>query len=360
MHKKQRVIAFSASSIMGGADYILHTIINQIPIEYAILNSTLEPHVKLNKQTYFHRFIPIQKKITTVISFFLSLPKSLRLLGKLIESGDTILCNDFQALIYVAPFALTKKIKIVYHCHAAFKTSMVNKLIVSSFINLFADKIIVPSVFLRNELMAIGIKKELIKVIYNGLPSYQIKPSRMDSKELRIGVFGGITEQKGQDIFIDALIICMERYKMNVMGYVVGEVYDAPFYSQISQRTQSIAQIKLTGFLNYESTQELMTTMDIVVCPSKYRETLPTVLIEALRAGIPIVGSDTGGIPEIIIDQVNGILVKPNDAESLAKAIYELADKSLREQLGMNGHDFFESKFRLPLFIENVNQELFD
>ncbi|HLF22996.1 MAG TPA: glycosyltransferase family 4 protein, partial [Burkholderiales bacterium] len=75
----------------------------------------------------------------------------------------------------------------------------------------------------------------------------------------------------------------------------------------------------------------------VLVLPSEY-ETFGIVLLEAMAAGVPIVASRAGGIPEVVDDGGEGILVEPNDSRALASALHRLLeDKSLRMEMGLAG-----------------------
>jgi glycosyltransferase involved in cell wall biosynthesis len=87
-----------------------------------------------------------------------------------------------------------------------------------------------------------------------------------------------------------------------------------------------------------EDVQRLLAAADIFVLPSRY-EGFGLAVVEAMAAGVPVVASRVGGVPEIIRDGIDGILVPGGDAEALAGAIATLAaDASVRQRLGRAGH----------------------
>jgi len=77
-----------------------------------------------------------------------------------------------------------------------------------------------------------------------------------------------------------------------------------------------------------------MNAMDISLLPSK-REAFGLVVIEAMASGLPVIGTNTGGVPEIITHEKNGLLFEPFDVDKLAKYMKLLAeDRKLREKFG--------------------------
>ena len=90
----------------------------------------------------------------------------------------------------------------------------------------------------------------------------------------------------------------------------------------------------------------LYAAADVVVVPSIVPEALSRVILEAMTAGRPVVGTQVGGTPELVVDGVTGFLVKPNDPVGLARAIERLLlDEPLRLRLGGQARRHVEDRF---------------
>lgn len=98
----------------------------------------------------------------------------------------------------------------------------------------------------------------------------------------------------------------------------------------------------------------LLAASDLFVLPSLW-EGLPTVVLEAMSAGLPVVGTSVSGVPEAVEDGSTGLLVPPGRAESLASAILRLgADRDLRERMGARGRERFEERFHVRATARNL------
>ena len=94
---------------------------------------------------------------------------------------------------------------------------------------------------------------------------------------------------------------------------------------------------------------------DLVIVPSRHKEPFGIVVLEALARGKPVVASKTGGIPEIINDGQNGILVPPGDENALSEAIFKLYQKpELRAKLGYTGWKTVTEKFVPEKTVEDL------
>jgi glycogen synthase len=100
-----------------------------------------------------------------------------------------------------------------------------------------------------------------------------------------------------------------------------------------SKRIGIADRVHFVGFVAHERLPAVLAHADLLVLPSIYEE-LGTVLLEAMQAGLPIVACKTGGIPDVIEDGVNGLLVPPGNPGALARAIDRLlADRDLARRL---------------------------
>lgn len=104
-----------------------------------------------------------------------------------------------------------------------------------------------------------------------------------------------------------------------------------------------------------ESMPDVFTKSSIVCLPSKYREGVPKVLIEAASCGRPIVTTDMPGCREIVQDGENGILVPPDDSQSVADAIIRLLeDAELRNKMGDQGRALVQREFSVEHVVERT------
>jgi glycosyltransferase involved in cell wall biosynthesis len=92
--------------------------------------------------------------------------------------------------------------------------------------------------------------------------------------------------------------------------------------------------VRLLGCLPQSKIREVLISADAAVVPSIWQEPLGLVVLEALACGLPVIGTAVGGIPEIIKDRFNGLLVQPDDSAALATAIDSLlGDEDFYQQI---------------------------
>ena len=188
---------------------------------------------------------------------------------------------------------------------------------------LFYDKIICISRNDYNEAIKnkIAPAKKLV-VIHNGINSADYNFLERTEKEFVVGTIGEATKNKGHKYLIEA--------------------------------SKNLPDIKLNIISNVPNASKYLKNFDIFVLPS-IKEGLPYVILEAGLAGLPVIASNVGGIPEIIGNGKEGLLVPPANSEELAKAIRKLTDdKTLRENLAKNLNEKIQKEFSLKKMLEQT------
>jgi glycosyltransferase involved in cell wall biosynthesis len=142
--------------------------------------------------------------------------------------------------------------------------------------------------------------------------------------------FGRLVTEKGIWTLLDAI----ERQIMATELVLVGE---GPLRNEIENFLKSTpmkSQVKLLGYIPQASLREVLIQSAAVVVPSIWQEPLGLVVLEAFACGLPVIASAVGGIPEMIEDNKNGLLVPPCNASALAEAIARLfGDPALYQRM---------------------------
>ena len=166
--------------------------------------------------------------------------------------------------------------------------------------------------------------------MYHGVDQAQFHPrprSGVDAPPLILSV-GRLREKKGLDTLIDACRVLRDRgqaFRCEIVGY--GEEHDR-LRARIARQGLTGA-VCLVGKLPREQVIESYARAAVYVQPSRIaadgdRDGIPNVLLEAMAMGLPVVASSVSGIPELVGDGHNGLLVKPDDPLALADAITRL------------------------------------
>lgn len=195
--------------------------------------------------------------------------------------------------------------------------------------------IVAPSRTLRDDAIRIeGFPGDRMVVIPHGVdePDSSAVPLEAHEGPIRILFVGKLDPIKGPDLLLDAL----ERLAADQAPVDASFVGGGSLEADLRERAHGIAGSRITfyGVRRGQDLKALYTTSDIVVVPSRY-ETFSLVVLEAMAAGRPIVASRVGGIPEILQERRNAILVSP-DGQALAAGLRTLIDdpklrQSMRE-----------------------------
>ena len=221
-------------------------------------------------------------------------------------------------------------------------------------VNNHVDRIVAVSGAVKDVLIESGISPEKIEVIYNSISLERFNPGTVERTTVRrelgiegdniaIGTAGSINQGKGVFDLLSAVHSLMEKYP-NVRLIFVGDGSERTRLEQEVQRLSMHNKVILCGVR--KDIERMYAAMDIFVLPSTCREAFGMVLIEAMAMGKPVIATAIGGIPEIIADESNGILVPPGDPDSIAHAIARyIEDGEFSKKVSLKGRAMVEQKF---------------
>lgn len=282
---------------------------------------------------------------------------------------DIIHCHwSLAGLIGVLTARLFNK-KIVLMMHGAeifvYSDNPLLKLIIKN-----VDFLISNSTFTEMKILAVCHPKNHM-VIPPGIDLNRFSPKPVSNeihKNLNISqtdvfvlAIGNFIPRKGFDYLIEALDVIVNqegitRIKIGIGGR--GPLRDK--YEKMVKKYSLADYVIFLGFIKDEDLPSYYSAADIFVLPSIVdsrgdTEGLGVVLLEANACRKPVIGSRVGGIPDVIKDGVNGLLVEPKNPRDLAEKIIKLAQNSeSREQMGNNGRHIVEENFNWEVIAKRI------
>jgi len=202
------------------------------------------------------------------------------------------------------------------------------------------------------------------RVIYSGIdvesfrradPQTVRREFGIPSNRVVVGMISKLWEGKGHRSLLQAWHQIQPDWSGGDRPHlmIVGE---GPLEDELKQR---VRQLELTNSVTFTGFRadipEVTSAVDVAVLPSEF-EGMGRVVLEAMAAGKPVVASRVGGIPDLVRDGVNGLLVPPNDVAALAAALRKvLTDGALREQLSEGAADSLDRKYSSSAMIEQIH-----
>ncbi|NLG32557.1 MAG: glycosyltransferase family 4 protein [Syntrophomonadaceae bacterium] len=233
--------------------------------------------------------------------------------------------------------------------------------------NRYTDRFIAISKAIEDEIHKMGVPAHKVQVIYNGLDLTKFKAPgnpgeikrnlKLDPNRPIVSMISRLHPVKGHEYFIRAAYEVLKS-EVNAQFLIIGE---GDYRARIEQWVDELGikdSVIVPGY--YSPIEDIYAISDILCVPS-IMEGLGMVILEAMNFNVPVIASNTGGIPEIIHDGVDGLLVQPKDYLSLARNIIKvLNDRQLAARLIAHGQKKVQS-FTLETMtrrVENIYLEL--
>jgi colanic acid/amylovoran biosynthesis glycosyltransferase len=195
--------------------------------------------------------------------------------------------------------------------------------------------------------------------VYNGLNLDPFRMANPAAGSLEIISIGRLIPKKGFELLVNACNVLMSK-GLQLNCRIVGSGPEHVPLRQLIDRLGLGKFIELTGPKAQPEIVDLLAQSNLFVFPavedgSGDRDNLPTVIIEAMASGLPVVATGLGGIGEIVTHQANGLIVPEGDVDALATAIGFLAEHAeLRKSYGQNGLAVVKEKFRVETTVAGL------
>jgi colanic acid/amylovoran biosynthesis glycosyltransferase len=195
-------------------------------------------------------------------------------------------------------------------------------------------------------------RADRIHRIYNGLDLSEFGHANFSSDPPLIVAIGRLIAKKGFTDLIRACALLVERgrpFRCEIFG-------DGPLESQLRGQIAELGLqelVQLPGPKPQHEVREHLASADVFVLPSVPgadggMDNLPTVIMEAMATGLPVVSTRIGGIPEMVVENETGFLVSPGDVVVLADAIEKVTnDQSLGQKFGQAGYERAQTLFSI-------------
>lgn len=205
------------------------------------------------------------------------------------------------------------------------------------------------------------------RVIYNGIVHDGLPQMRETEAEMTkrpkggrpcIGLVGRISPWKGQDVFLRAAATVREKYPDARFQIVGAPLFGEEEYeAELHRLSAELGLEDCVEWLGFRSdVPQVVSQMTMLVHASKTGEPFGQVVVEAMMAGRPVVATDGGGIPEIVVEGETGLLVPMNDAPAMATAVLRLLDDpALAKAMGRAGRARAAEKFTIQHTVAKVS-----
>jgi glycosyltransferase involved in cell wall biosynthesis len=190
-----------------------------------------------------------------------------------------------------------------------------------------AAQVVVPSAYLRDLAVGWGVRSERLTVVPNPAPPVRTVPGRAEARSalgidgFTLAAAGRLTRQKALTDALAAVAAVGDGVSLLVAG-------DGPERAGLERRAADLrvtGRVRFLGPLSRDEVLKLLRAADAGLLTSAW-ENLPHSILETLAVGTPVVATAVGGVPEVVRDGENGLLVPPGDVPAIAAAIRRLAD----------------------------------
>lgn len=193
-----------------------------------------------------------------------------------------------------------------------------------------------------------------VRIIANYVVVPPISECHQAHEGVRVIFLGVLGERKG--VFDLLAAVSKISPLLPTMEILVGGNGEVDRARETVSRYGLESKVKILGWVSGDDKKALLASGDIFVLPS-YNEGLPVSILEAMSWQLPVISTNVGGIPQLVRDGVDGILINPGDLTALSQALLRLGqDSAYRESLGRSARERVESSFSKEIVIPRIEE----
>jgi len=210
-----------------------------------------------------------------------------------------------------------------------------------------ADYVTATSKMLTEETRKYMSRGQTISTIPFGVDIRRFNPkSHETGQDFTVGPVKKLEKKYGVDYLIKAFVRLFQINRQARL-LIVGDGSEEPALRKLCRSLDVADNVSFIGFVENERVPDYISQMDIFVVPSVMSsETFGVAAVEAAACGLPVIASNMGGLPEVVLDEKTGFLVPVRDPEAIAEKIIQLwKDDELRVRMGHAARKFVEQNY---------------
>jgi glycosyltransferase involved in cell wall biosynthesis len=224
----------------------------------------------------------------------------------------------------------------------------------------YAKFIVCISNYCRSQMMLFSDAEDWhkLKIVHCGVdvdqyPYAQVKTQAAPEAPVKLLYVGRLAAEKGVPVLLRSLIALKNeghRFHLTLLG-------DGPERSTLETEVKQhglIQMVHFSGFASQEMVRDTLLESDVFILPS-FAEGVPVSLMEAMACGVPVIGTNVGGVTELIEHGISGMVVAPSDEVALKSAILSyITQPELRESVRLAARNTIESNFNIKVEVDKL------
>jgi glycosyltransferase involved in cell wall biosynthesis len=281
---------------------------------------------------------------------------------------DIIYANSQKSFVLAAAASMLARRPLVWHCHDILTNEHFSRTHIRldiALANNIAKLVVFPSQACASAFIAAGGRPARAKVLYSGIqpPALNRKDNMRAmlretlgiSDSFTFGVFSRLSPWKGQHVAIEALQGLPDAKCIIVGASQFGEEHYERHLHSLAEQLGVKDRVMFLGHRN--DVADIMAAVDAYCHPSTSPEPFGMAVLEAMREGLPIVATNAGGIPELIQQDVTGILVERNSPTAIAQALEMFMNHPQRAAyMGQQAKEVANSRFTIQQMHNSVRE----